>query len=241
MDIILKYNKNIRTTTYSYYSYNSPIVIDLSTFPCVQDEVKLYAEFNGINFIEINKPNCKKNIVKVALIVESPHKDEFDANFNPRAPLNGKSGQRFSSKILSKLQQWFANSSFAPNTIFEICVINPVQIQTSLYHCLKTIINNVNPNMNNKVKFDRKMRNNVWKFLFNDCQLKNDFNKRILKYNPDYIINCCTGSSIFTTFNSFNTYTNAYRTDLKSFVRDSLIITKVNMNNYLEDKHPAVW
>lgn len=123
---------------------------------------------------------CSDN--NILFILESPHKDEYCKGcFNPLAPANGKTGERFLSRfkdialpiIISRL-----------NILekYSICFVNPVPFQTSLYFIHK------------KNDINTRIRNNVWKKLYrsNIGNCEAGFKSRIQSYSPKIIINCCT-------------------------------------------------
>lgn len=186
--------------------------------------------------------SCAKkslNAKKLAILIESPHKNEFDAIFNPLLPLNGSGCKRFSAKILNKLASWFNGKNVS---CVEVLLINPVQYQASLYHFLNDKISyNLSGYNGNYSKIGHDMRNQVWEFLFETCDLKEDFLNRIRKYAPDYIVNCCTGD----IRNSYKKFTNKPKkprkpsvNNLKSYICTSLYQLGIY---YMEDKHPSSW
>lgn len=234
-------NKNAnQLTTNSYYV--QPPIAYISTWPKVQDQVRGYYSCSLTGW-SIVLPQC--NVFKrAALIVESPHKYEFDDNFKPLAPLNGASGKRFCGHIIKHLNAWLPPQNHI-GTCLEIKIFNPIQYQASLYHFINGLIPYDLPNVSAKyTRIDRDMRDAVWKFLYCTCNLKQDFISRLSAYNPDYIINCCTGKKRYTTFGSINPPRTPSGGDLKELVRDELYgnpaIQKYN-KNYLEDSHPCAW
>lgn len=221
------------------------LTASIDLWPKVCDQTRGYYKIAPNSSCIIPRASsCKR----MAIIVESPHKDEFDSNFNPLVPLNGVSGIRFASKILPKLNFWFSSncnyqwSSCSPFDL-EIKIFNPIQYQASLYHFLngKISYNNFGSFAYNSI--DSDLRDKVWRCLFHDCQLKDDFISRLSSYNPDFIINCCTGSSSYTRFNMpLRRYRSVLK--LKSNVRSELLncnIIQTTSQKYLEDTHPLAW
>lgn len=125
--------------------------------------------------------NVKSSIV---LLLESPHKDEYQKNkFIPLAPAQGATGraiEKFKDKNSSKnikyltLEELLIKSNIVEKA--PILLVNPVQYQASLGSFTK--------------KLNKNLRNNLWKSLFNE--LKNDFISRLNLYKPSLIINGCT-------------------------------------------------
>ena len=210
----------------------------------INDQIRGYYSWNGHTWECVPKP-VNKAFIKIALILESPHKDEFDNNFNPLSPLNGTSTRkRFANKITAHLNKWFNNQVVSAGEAFEIKLINPVQYQTSFYHFLNGNIPYNQPLQTYFYpKIDCKMRNNVWLLLFNQGKLSNDFINRMTLYNPDYIINCCTGKN-YTT-GSFLTVSAIKRrvcslpkATIKQTIRNIQLLQNAL---YTEDKHPSIW
>ena len=224
---------------------NQTIIANIFNWPKVSDQIRGYFErVNGNLWQPVPKPISEKNIKRLALIIESPHKDEFDNIFNPLCPLSGKSGKKYADFICDK---WFNIPNNDDIDIIEIKIFNPVQYQTSLYHFLNGKIEYNNYGNYNYKKLDKNLRNQVWKFLFINCNLLNDFTIRINNYNPDYIVNCCTGTTnnSLSKFKNSNKKTRYYKKskNLKAHVRHVILSTLQNQKNvqYLEDAHPCSW
>ena len=116
---------------------------------------------------------------KIALILESPHKDEYDFDEMPLRPANGETGRNIQNHLVKKLID--ENFNFDDNTDYAVLLINPVQYQASCYHQFSA----------QGLQSDKNLKNKVFRRLFD--YLKTDFQYRIKSYNPDYIINACTG------------------------------------------------
>ena len=223
--------------------------IDVSTWPKVSDHNRCYVMYDGKTFCFMPFKTNYVNYKKIAVIVESPHKYEFDKNFNPLVPLNGPSGYKFSISIISRLQKWFSKEPLKKNTLFQIRIINPIQYQTSLYHLLNNQIPYISvATQKRKYSLNQYLRNKVWKLLFQEaaqitnCQV--DFINRIAQYNPDYIVNCCTSFNKKTLLiNGFTTLSAQQKEadiTLKYIVRNSFISNSINIK-YMEDYHPFGW
>lgn len=226
--------------------------VNIYLWPQVENEIRLYCKFisnNNLNFQIISREQCKnENIKKLIIIVESPHKDEFDSLFKPIRPLNGRSGNKFNNMILMKLDSWFKNNQpICENDVFEIHIVNPVRYQTSLYHYLNGMIPYDKPvnSYTNIDSIDENLRNEVWIFLFPNVE--KDFINYINMVNPTYVVNCCTGvvNKKFSTFTSIKGIKTVRKNakKLKLLVRQSLVMNpneKINFD-YIEDSHPCSW
>lgn len=137
--------------------------------------------------------NIKKieseNIPTIALVLESPHKKEYDEKSTPLGPARGTTGNNIQSCLLGNLAKfsvindqnhngsYFLSSSRIAEGKYRLLLINAVQFQCSLGDlCGKK-----------KARRD-EIFNAVW-----ENGGKNDFTDRLKKYNPHIIINCCTG------------------------------------------------
>lgn len=242
--------------------------IDISQWAIVPNQVRclLWYDTDNKEFKAIPFKQGKNQIIKVALIVESPHKDEFTYDFRPLRPLNGFSGVVFDNQIDRKMDNWF-KGNINKTAVYEIKIFNPVQYQTSLFHFL----NNMIPFMrlSEQLKdgtvipeyvFDdhKKLRDNVWKLLFDSAltQCKINFQKQLIQYWPEYIINCCTGGSAedrsiyWTTVadrqsSASNVSTTQNNSIIpKQHVRDALNELDdwfLKTIKYREDFHPSRW
>lgn len=128
-----------------------------------------------------------KNCYNLVLLLESPHKAEYDSNGNPLRPANGTTG--------TKIQKLFAkqannNKSWGLNKKKTYCVwlVNAIQYQTSAFNQLN--------NQKNYNEQWRSIRNYIFKTLWKNEQLFNlqaDLTKRINTIKPKVTINCVTG------------------------------------------------
>lgn len=242
------------TVTYSKLT-NSPTVINTAQWPAVANQTRCFVKCTSNGFQML--PYCSalysaENIKKLAVVVESPNSKEFDNNFNPIAPLIGRSGNVFDRKIIGKLNGWFnillrKVPDFTEEMIVQIKIFNPVQFQTSLFHLLNNKIPYLQLQQSHKkYMLNQKLRDDVWKALYIDLQYENDFIAEILKYAPNYIVNCCTGSSSspVTIFRPISGVAHVGTKELKDIVRNTLCRT-FNMPNvnvlYIEDWHPRAW
>lgn len=156
----------------------------------VEDEPRGFLVFVGGHWAFIGCHQLfvykKKSVARLCLILESPHKDEFDQYGNPLRPANGKTGQNIQEKITSRKGIInMLNPSFA----YEVYLVNPIQYQASCYNQLKK-------------QTSRSVTNQVFRKLFSarGFNLRADFINRLKKYSPNLIVNCCT-SSLKSTVN----------------------------------------
>ena len=101
----------------------------------------------------------------------------------------------------------------------------------------------------------KKLRNNVWKLLFDSAltQCKMNFQKQLIQYWPDYVINCCTGGSQENNAMNWTTLFEAAHAILakksgnnmlKQAVRESFNDLEdwfLKSIKYREDFHPSRW
>lgn len=129
------------------------------------------------NFITKNK------LPTIILILESPHKDEYDyfPKFTPKAPAQGVTG----TQICEKFEQIINNHIDKLNlkeSEYRIFIINPIPYQTSLFYChQKKLVDNY-----------KIIRDLVWEILWENGVFKDEFIELIKKINPQIIINACT-------------------------------------------------
>ena len=247
MDINIYYQNILQgTVTYSHPTASTANQkIDIDLWSKVGAHIRCYVKYSNGNFNFC--PYATYKARKIVILLESPHKNEFDQNFNPLVPLNGRSGKKFDNKIISQLQKWFNGIYISENSIFEIMLLNPVPYQTSLYHFISNKIPYqplVGASSTIPVfKIDKKVRDKVWRLLFPLPCCENEMIIFLKNYNPDYIINCCTGKS--TKYNTFGSLSKVRKTrnitSLKIITRISIFTNNLINNNYLEDAHPVSW
>lgn len=168
-------------------------------------------------------PSAQAN--NILIVIESPHKDEYDESdekFLPLAPANGATGvnflQYFASPclnvVLDKLINQF-NLNLDESKTYSICFVNPVPFQASLHFIFKD-------DHFKDDHFKEKFKEKVWKVLFTYCNVW--FTERVRSYNPSIIINACT-------------------CNLKNHVKDAIDApySQINCNNKLNAYHPSSW
>jgi hypothetical protein len=110
----------------------------------------------------------------IYIILESPHRLEYDASGNPIAMMMGKTGQLFFeyfAKYLSYSQMKLSDG------VYNVICGNAVQYQTSC---------GLNP-------INRELRDLNWREIYLEHGGKQDFKQRLFAIKPKYTINLCTG------------------------------------------------
>ena len=85
--------------------------------------------FCGLNQITPRNPRI------MALILESPHKSEYDATGKPLRPANGKTGTCINN-YLGKQIKATPPRNINPESIYKVHLVNAIQFQTSCYNQL---------------------------------------------------------------------------------------------------------
>ena len=163
---------------------------------------------------------ARQDIRNIVLLLESPHKDEYiDGDITrPKAPARGDSGKnidRCLATVLLHIQE-IEPALIEPGC--HVVISNPIQFQTSLH-----AIHGGPPRADNG-KWGT-LRNNVWRKLWNEPDIRQCFGTRLGCYYPKVIINACTS-------------------DLKPLVRTFVRgwITEGNLEVPLyELAHPSNW
>jgi len=170
-------------------------------------------EFCCSRFMDKNPSEKDEN--SIVLILESPHKDEFDENFDPIAPAQGSTGLAIKNKINVVLMEIEQKESlkfnFEDGIEYRLIIANPVPYQTSLWHFHQQSLS---------ISKYKTIRDNVWKGIWNLPIIKNDFEERLKSYNPKLIINACTSK---------------LTSEIDTFLIDTFLTTKL-VSTY----HPAV-
>lgn len=110
----------------------------------------------------------------IAIIIESPHVDEFIAQ--PYLPAQGVTGINLKG-YLSRLFFELENQGHLNKDKYKVLLVNSIQYQCSLGYPTT------------------KYRDRMWGIMWNDSKVKDDFKQRIKDISPSIIINLCTKSS----------------------------------------------
>lgn len=169
----LDYDEFRLVTTYNkdFFIKNQGNLVVKNTFFDVSRQV-------NARILNIENKNIKSldtPVSKVVLILESPHKEEYDENFNPIRIANGSTGVNIKNHMLRLLKMLDNKTRH-----FEVTILNPVPYQTSLNYFTKS------------KKINAMTRNQFWFFCWWNMQCREKFIKRIKKEKYDIIINACT-------------------------------------------------
>ncbi len=214
-------------------------VVNFTSDKIVHDEIRGYLIWNDNEWdfvlpctYKIIKECRNKDVKKIALILESPHKDEYDrvgSDFIPVAPAMGQTG----IKIRGGLTKRPFISHLKNKYDYEIKLMNAVQYQCSCYNYIDEL---------NRI--DKKLRDEVFRLLFE--KLEQDFCSRIENYSPDIIVNACTGGEIEDEHHPKKETSSEEKHQLNWYVDKKLkneTISKeyISGKNYYVDTHPISW
>lgn len=115
---------------------------------------------------------CDFPLDTIGLVLESPHIAEYDTNGNPIAPAQGKTGRNIANFLIKHL-----NSIKLPKKKYKLLLIEAVSFQCS---------------NGSNLKQNAAKRDNVFKTVWINGG-EDNFIARLQLYNPNIIINACTG------------------------------------------------
>ena len=129
-------------------------------------------DYDNMNykFISGNR-YLEKNVL---IVLESPHRFEFDSQGNPVGLAMGKTGENLFSLFTQALKK---SKMHINNGSYNVILTNAIQYQTSC---------GLNP-------LDRKKRDKNFLDIYKNHQGEEDFRKRIYTIKPKYTFNLCTG------------------------------------------------
>lgn len=110
----------------------------------------------------------------ILVILESPHRFEYDSNGTPVGLAMGKTGDNFFSLFTQALGK---SKMLIKDGEYNVILSNAVQYQTSC---------GLNP-------INRKLRDQNWLDIYKNHGGEEDFRKRIYSIKPRYTFNLCTG------------------------------------------------
>lgn len=151
----------------------------------IDEGIKRKKDFVESDYCD-SKPSNDKTSKSIVIILESPHQYEYNDDFEPIAPAQGKTGNMI-KKYLDTLIYYLMSKGMVDlkDDEYRVIICNPVPYQTSLYHIHDIALGN--KKHGEEIK---KIRDDVWTKLFNKMQ--NDFTSDINSYNPILLINACT-------------------------------------------------
>lgn len=156
----------------------------------------------------------QSQIRNIVLLLESPHKDEYERDITcPKAPACGSTGRNIKRHLHEVLSHIENQKLIVPSC--HVVISNPVPFQTSL-HAIH----------GNSLK-DKDgcrwatLRDYVWLTLWDEKRIRSWFQARLKRYNPSLIVNACTSHQ---------------KSSVNDFVRGKLpTMTLYNVG------HPASW
>ncbi|WP_195952375.1 hypothetical protein [Clostridium saudiense] len=116
------------------------------------------------------KKNLKKRLV---IVLESPHKREYDIDNTKGYPALGSTGEKINKGILEIIDKKLS-SVMEGDKYYDIILMNAIQYQASL---------GIDTNI---------FRDRIWISLWLKDKMREEFIQRIKGYRPDIIINLCT-------------------------------------------------
>ncbi|MFY0578237.1 hypothetical protein ACN28S_31505 [Cystobacter fuscus] len=121
---------------------------------------------------------------KIAVLLESPHKDEYDNELRPLGPARGATGRNFQKYFVSHVVPMLGLAGLdLRDAVYRIYLVNPVPYQASLRYLISS--------QGARRRLGDKLKNEVWKVLWNaGCQT--DFVGRLMEYRPQIVLNGCT-------------------------------------------------
>jgi hypothetical protein len=131
---------------------------------------------------EIHSPREPCERPSIALLIESPHRHEYDYEngFKPVGPAQGPTGNKIDELLCKLLQD---NGALGlPATEYDLLIVNPVQFQASLHRLHRKKLNG-----NSVVQ---RLRNHSWRALYALEWL--DFWLRMDSYQPCAVLMACT-------------------------------------------------
>lgn len=148
------------------------------------DDVVAYTWQNGRLL-----PQCGGRVPKrgcLVLLVESPHRSEYDRSHRPRQPLNnGRTRRRIETDLPGVILQ--AQRDLGRN--FDGCDVvlsNPVRFQASLHRLMDK--RELRKRPKGRRGLQRDVRDETWLALFGTPEIRDDFRSRIASYEPALII-----------------------------------------------------
>lgn len=155
---------------------------------------------------------------KILLLLESPHEKEYiydEDTLIPIAPAQGSTGKNIENYLHLVINEMkYKHGINFENKEYSVIICNPVPYQTSLKYYHKKGLNGI---------YD-KLRNNVWKKVFEQRSVYRDFVNKLKEYKSEVIINACTGGC-------------------KELVEECIEKNKeyIKYKSYIVTSHPASW
>lgn len=173
---------------------------------------KVCLKFADSNYNDLNI-NFNSDLKSIVIVLESPHKDEFDSNLNPKGPAQGATGNNLASKLKELIENIHSENPI-PDGEYKIVLVNPIPCQTSLNYIHEKAL---------KGSW-KTLRDKVWITLWdNNFNYKINFISTINSINPFIIINSCSSK-------------------IKDNRLDQFLIDNFSKNlNLYKTHHPSSW
>ena len=194
----------------------------LSNRVCDEDRYRIGRESEGL--LECCEPGADFEQTLV-LLLESPHEHEYANNCvnRPLAPALGATGLNIRKHLMSVIGNCeHLYNRLASDVKVRVIVANPIQFQCSLVSVIKK-----------KVPQWKKNRDAVWKALWSQQPILDEFRERLEGYRANFIVNACTHD---VTCRSIRRDPECQ----KRKVRDLLVRDFPNAHIY-ESPHPSSW
>lgn len=136
-----------------------------------------------------------KDLKTIAVILESPHKDEFDQRLLPNGIVSKPLNHQKSREALTTILEIVTTQFYDANMQYRIVLINAVKFQCSLG---RDLTKNEN----------KDIRNENW--IKNWIDYQDEFIERLNSITPDLIINLCTQGSYKIDDNRFQNLNEEY-------------------------------
>ncbi|MFA7075960.1 MAG: hypothetical protein WC152_04735 [Candidatus Izemoplasmatales bacterium] len=179
----VNYMSNFDFTALKHYNQNGAILPQPDQYVgelIVKDNNEMIfnqAPRDSIDYINESFRFTSSNIYhrnNILVILESPHRFEYDASKKPIALIMGKTGWQFFDQFSKALSQ---SKMHINSGQYNVILANAVQYQTSC---------GLNP-------LNRELRDLNWLDIYYNYQGEKDLKQRIFAIKPRYTINCCTG------------------------------------------------
>lgn len=169
----------------------------------------------------------------LVIVLESPRKEEYLGNRidRPIAPAVGRTGHNIRNHLMDVIRSCsHIHCRLVQET--RVIIANPIQFQCSLESVIKS---DANPDA------WKKIRDAVWKALWNRKDIRKEFKKRLRRHNPDFIINACTHDLECTNTYRRNNGNECRMQCRKRKIRDFLKQKFPCAHIYTAAAHPTTW
>ncbi len=180
-------SNNIITIDPKFFSEDKKVPNIIRYKLIYQKNTWVLSRANGADLGDFDS-ECKKGVVLdntkkadncIFLILESPHRDEYDGSMNPRTPAFKRTGANFHNCFIPNALPNLINNGLNLDCKVEynLCLVNPVPFQASLWNLYSS-------------KLLKNVRNKIWKVLFEETE--KDFLNLINFHRPVHVFNACT-------------------------------------------------